>query len=202
MFKMGQKYQHFIKGSLENKRKKRNKRKQNETKIEIELNENQINNTNYDVQSCNDDETPSSKRINDEKDFDENKNDDDDKERQDSKVEAADNDVSDLINRLDNPEDQNRASDSDSDSDSDDENKQRNRVEPKDVPVIAPMKYNYGFFSGINGIFDKNDNTNRSPKKIRKTGKSLSYRVDGIFNDDESREVNHNVIISNIKLSS
>ena len=66
------------------------------------------------------------------------------------------------------------------------------------------MKYNYGFFSGMNGIFDdKNDNDNRSPKKTRKTGKSLSYRVDGIFsNDDESREVNHNVIISNIKLSS
>ena len=66
MFKIGQKYQHFIKGLLENKR---NKRKQNETKIEIELNENQINNTNYDVQSCNDDETSNSKRIDNEKDF-------------------------------------------------------------------------------------------------------------------------------------
>ena len=55
---------------MENKKNQNNHRKQNESKIEIELNENQINNTNYDVQSCNDEEAPSSKRINDDKDFD------------------------------------------------------------------------------------------------------------------------------------
>ena len=81
MFKWGQKDNKIIKGTLENKKNQSNHRKQNESKIEIELNENQINNTSYDVQSCKDDEAPSSKRINDDKDFDENKDNDDDKER-------------------------------------------------------------------------------------------------------------------------
>ena len=62
------------------------------------------------------------------------------------------------------------------------------------------MKRNSGFLSGIKGIFeDKNDNDNRNSKKTRKKGKSLLDRVVGIFKDDESREVNHNVIISNTK---
>ena len=110
MFKRGQKYQLFIKGSLENKKKQRNNRKQNETKIEIELNENQINNTKYDVQSCNDDEESNSKRINDEKDFDENQDDDEEKEREDANREATDSDCPDLCNRIDTD----GASDSDS----------------------------------------------------------------------------------------
>ena len=98
MFKIGQKDHNFIKGTLENKKNQSNNRKQNGTKIEIELNENQINNTNYDLQSCYDDETSNSKRINDEKDFDENKDNDDDKERQDAKGKVKDNNVPDLIN--------------------------------------------------------------------------------------------------------
>ena len=123
--------------------------------------------------------------------------DDDDKQRQYAKGETADSDVPRLVNRIDT-EDQNRDSDSDSDSNSDDENKQRNRVEPKDVPMITPMKYNYGFFPGTNGIFDKNDNDNRRSKKTKKTGRILSDRIDDIFNDDESREINHNVSNSNM----
>ena len=72
MFKRDQKVHYFIKGTLKNKRKQKKNRKQNDTKIEIEINENQINNTNYDVQSYNDDEAANSKRINDKKGFDEN----------------------------------------------------------------------------------------------------------------------------------
>ena len=93
MFKRGQKDNKIIQGTLENKKNQSNLRKQNESKIEIELNENQINNTNYDVQSCNDKEAPSGKRINDDIDFDENTDDDDDKERQDAKGEAEDSNV-------------------------------------------------------------------------------------------------------------
>ena len=37
--------------------------------MKIKLNENQINNINYDVQFCNDDEISNSKKINDDKDF-------------------------------------------------------------------------------------------------------------------------------------
>ena len=68
--------------------------------------------------------------------------------------------------------------------------------------MIDLMKYNYGFLSGSNGIFvDKNDNDNQRPK-TRKTGRSISYRIDGIFNNnDDSREINHNVISSNINPS-
>ena len=106
MFKMGQKDNNFIKGTLGKKKDQSNNRKQTETKIEIELNENQINNTNYDVQSCNDDGALNSKRINEEKDFDKNHTDDDDKKRQDAKEEATDSDVQDLINQLDHPDDQ------------------------------------------------------------------------------------------------
>ena len=60
------------------------------------------------------------------------------------------------------------------------------------------MKYNSGFLNGMKGIFeDKNNNDNR--KKTRKKRKSLLDQVVGIFKDDESREVNHNAIISNTK---
>ena len=140
---MGQKDNNFIKGTLGNKKNQSNNRKQNETKIEIELNENQINNTNYDVQSCNDDEASNSKRINDEKDFDKNHEYDDDEEKQDVKGEATDSDVPDLINRLDDPEDQNRAYDSDRDSDSDNDDD------------VDSMKHNSGFLNGMEGIFKR-----------------------------------------------
>ena len=66
--------------------------------------------------------------------------------------------------------------------------------------MIDPMKYNVGFLSGSNGIFgDKNDKDNQSPKKTRKTGRSLSFGVNSILNNaDDSRDINNNVIISNI----
>ena len=67
MLKRDEKDHNFIKGTLENKRKQRDNRKQNYTKIEIELNKHQINNTNYDVQSCNNDEASNSKGVNNEK---------------------------------------------------------------------------------------------------------------------------------------
>ena len=72
----------------------------NESKIEIELNENQINYTNYDVQSCNYNVASSSNRINDDKDFYENKDDDEDKERKDAKGKAAGSNCLDLCNRI------------------------------------------------------------------------------------------------------
>ena len=55
MFKRDQKAHYFIKGTLQNKKKQKKNRKHNDTKIEIEIeieieiNENQINNTSYDV---------------------------------------------------------------------------------------------------------------------------------------------------------
>ena len=52
----------------------------------------------------------------------------------------------------------------------------------------------------MKGIFeDKNDNDNRNSKKTRKKGKSLLDRVVGIFKNDESKDVNHNIITSNTK---
>ena len=128
MLKRGQEDHNFIKGTSENKRNQRNNRKQNETKIEIELNEHQINNTNYDVQSCNNDEASNSKGINNEKDFDENTNKDEDKERVDANREATDSNCPDLYNRIDDidsPSDSNSDSDSDSDSDIDNDNDEK-----------------------------------------------------------------------------
>ena len=79
--------------------------------------------------------------MNDDKDVDENKIDDDDKERQDAKGgAAADRDVLDLIDRIDDPQGCDCDSDSDYDSDGDDEKKQRNREDSKDTPVIDSMK--------------------------------------------------------------
>ena len=164
MFKKGQQDHSVIKGSLGNKRKQRKKRKQNETKIEIEISKNQINNTNYDVQAYNDNEAPNRKRINDEKAFDEQHY-EEEKEMDDDSGEETDNDVPDLINRLDDPEDQNCASDSegDSDNDNDAEQKQKNQ---------DPMKINSGFLNGTKGIFK--DKKNNNQKKTRKMGKFSS----------------------------
>ena len=89
-FRRGKKKNNIIKGTLENKNDHSNLSKHNdkqeeirkiksnvmyqkESKIEIELNDNQINNTNYNVQSYNDNKASSSSRINDGKDVDENK---------------------------------------------------------------------------------------------------------------------------------
>ena len=63
MLKKNQKIHNVNKGNLKNKRKQRKKRKQNETKIEIEIIKNQINNTNYDIQSYNDNEITNRKRF-------------------------------------------------------------------------------------------------------------------------------------------
>ena len=168
---MGQKDNNFIKGTLGNKKNQSNNRKQNETKIEIELNENQINNTNYDVQSCNDDETSNSKRINDEEDFDQNHDNGEEKEREDDNGEETDSELPDL-----EPHFKDQASDSegDSDIDNDEEQKQRNQ---------DPMKINSGFLNGTKGIFKDKKNNNR--KKTRKMGKILHNRVVGIFKGDE-----------------
>lgn len=63
--------------------------------------------------------------------------------------------------------------------------------------MIDPIKYKYSFLSGSNNIFrNKNDKDNRNPK-IKK-GRSHSSRVHGILKSDDSRDLNHNKIISNI----
>ena len=130
--------------------------------------------------------------------------DDDEKERKDDKGKGDDKDddgsIAPPLDNHFNGQDCTSDSDSDSDSDGDDENKQRNRVDPKDAPMIDPMKYIYGFLSGSNSIFgDKNDKGNRSPKKTRKMGSSHSSRVNDILdNADDSRDINNNVTISNI----
>ena len=89
-----------------------------------------------------------------------------------------------------------------SDSDSDSENKQRDRVDLKEAPVIDLIKFTLGFLSGKNGIFgDSNEkDNNQIPKKTRKTGRSLSSRINGIFtnNADDPGEVTNNVTNSNI----
>ena len=97
MLRRHQKIHTVNKGTLGNNRKQRKKRKQNETKIEIEIIKNQINNTNYDIQSYNDNEASKRKRINDEQAFDE-QNDEEDKERDDDSGEETDSNVPDLIN--------------------------------------------------------------------------------------------------------
>ena len=88
------------------------------SQIEILLNENQINNRNYDLQSCNDDQVSSSKKTKDDKDFDEIRDNDEDKERKDTKGEATNSNCPELYNRPENDPD------SDSDSVSDDKNKE------------------------------------------------------------------------------
>lgn len=68
--------------------------------------------------------------------------------------------------------------------------------------MIDPMKFTLGFLSGKNGIFgDSNDkDNNRTPKKTRKTGSSLSSQTNGIFtnNADDPGDVTKNAINSNI----
>ena len=95
MFRKNQQIHNDNKGTLGNNRKQRKKRKQNETKIEIEIIKNQINNTNYDVQSYNDNEASNRKRINDEKAFDKH-HDEEDKERDDDSGEETDSELPDL----------------------------------------------------------------------------------------------------------
>ena len=55
------------------------------------------------------------------------------------------------------------------------------------------MKYNFGFLNGTKGIF-KNKNNNDNQKKTRNKRTGLLDRVVGIYKDDESKEINYNVI--------
>ena len=172
MLKRNQKIHTVNKGTLGNNRKQRKKRKQNETKIEIEISKNQINNINNDIQSYNDNEITNRKRINEA--FDEQH--DEEEQMEDDSGEETDSNVPDLINRLDDPEDQNRASDSESDSeiDNDEEQKQRNQGDPMEVKV--------GYMKGMDGIFKEKNN---SHNKTRKMGKTLYDRVVDIFKREE-----------------
>ena len=118
-FRQGQNNK-IIKGTLQNKNNHSNPSNYNdkheeirqiqsnvmhpkESKIEIELNENQINNTNYDVHSLNDGETSSSNSNNG--DAKSTASNDEDKERKDDKGEVADRDVPDLIDQMKNDAD-------------------------------------------------------------------------------------------------
>ena len=160
------------------------------SKIEIELNENHINSTNYDSHSFNDNEASSSNSNNG--DAKSTAFNDEDKERKDNKGEAADRDVPDLIDRIEKDAD----SDSDSNNERDDEDKEEQ--EDNDRKTTERLQVTPRFLSNTNGIFgdSKDDQT---PKKTRKTGRSLSPRVNGIFNNtDDPREINNNVINSNI----
>ena len=102
---------------------------------------------------------------------------------EDDSGEETDSNVPDLINRLDDPEDQNRASDSESDSeiDNDEEQKQRNQVDP--------MKVKVGYMEGMDGIFKEKNNNNQ--KKTRKMDKVSHDRMVGMFKGGEL-EVNQN----------
>ena len=168
----------IIKGTLENKNNPSNHSKHNdkheeirqiqsnimlpkESKIETKLNGHQINNTNYNVQPCKDDEGSSRNKINDDKDVGENKDNDEDKERKSVKVEAADRDVPDLIDQMERDED----SASDSDNERDDEDKEDQ--EDNDQTPKESLQTKSGFLSNNNGICgDSNDD--RTLKKIRK----------------------------------
>ena len=138
--------------------------------------------------------------MNDDKDVDENKDNEpkhklfgklkveptvhnnEEKERKDDKGEEDDG--SKVLPLENHYKQQHSDSDSDSvsDSDSNDENKKRNRIVSKEAPTADPMKSTLGFLSGKNGIFgDSNEkDKDQTPKKIRKTGRSLFSRINGI----------------------
>ena len=149
IFKKNQKIHNVNKGNLKNKRKQRQKRKQNETKIEIKINENQINNTNYDVQSYNDNEASNRKIINNENASDEHQDDDEENEMKDDNGEVTDSNCPDLeLHFKDQGSDS--KSDRDGDNNNDAEQKQRNQVDP--------MKVDFGFMKGMKGIFKEKKN--------------------------------------------
>ena len=156
----------IIKGPLENNHSNHSKHNDNQEKIiqiqsnatnpkksqiEIELNENQINNTSYDVQSFNDNETSSSNSTNG--DAKSTAFNDKDRDKKNDKGEAEDRDedgaiIPELIGRM--AED--AESDSDSDNDSDDENKKGR--EDNNQTIKETLKITPGFLSKANGIFE------------------------------------------------
>ena len=109
---------------------------------------NQLNNTDYDVQSYNVNEASNRKRINDEKAFEKHQDNDEEKEKEDDSGEETDGELPDLKLHF---KDQASNSENDSDNDNDAEQKQRKQ---------DPIKINCGFLNGTKGIFKDKKNNN------------------------------------------
>ena len=164
MLKKIQQIHNVNKGNSKNTRKQRKKRKQDETKIEIEIKENQINNSNYDVQPYNDNEITNRKRINDKNAFNEYQHDNEKKEKEDDSEEETDSKMPVLCIRVDaDASNSDSNNDRDRENDNDGEQKQRNQVDP--------MKINSGFLNK-SSYKNKDIKYKNNKKKKRKKGRS------------------------------